>query len=297
LQAMSTISRKTFLKATSLSLVAATLPSFSFDESKEKKSLTIGLCGTWDKSILAKQAGCSYIESGVANLLMPDKPDSEFKNQFDTLAATQPLRVECFNVFIPKELKSVVDQANHEGIVQYASVAFQRAEIVGAKIIVFGSSGSRTIPDGFDRAKAKEQFTALCKMLAPIAEKHNITVAIETLNRSETNFLNTLKESDEIVEAVHHPNLKLMCDIYHALKENDPASELIKYKEHLVHCHIAEKQERTPPGVMGDDFKPYFNALKKINYNGRISLECRWKNIETELPVAVKTIQEQYQDA
>ena len=283
--------------STGFSLAAVSLPSFSYDDSKEKKILTIGLCGTWDKSSSAKQAGCSYIESGVANLLMPDKSDSEFKNLYDTLAATQPLKVECFNVFIPKELKSVGDQANHEGIVKYASVAFQRAEIVGAKIIVFGSSGSRTIPDGFDRAKAKEQFITLCKTLAPIAAEHNITVAIETLNRTETNFLNTLNESADIVEAVHHPNLKLMCDIYHALKENDPASELIKYKEHLVHCHIAEKQDRTAPGVMGDDFSPYFSALKKINYKGRISLECRWKNLETELPVAVKVLREQYENA
>jgi len=48
---------------------------------------------------------------------------------------------------------------------------------------------------------------------------------------------------------------------------------------------------------MGDDFKPYLSALKKINYKGRVSLECRWKNMETELPVAVKTLQEQYQNA
>ncbi|HEV8515389.1 MAG TPA: sugar phosphate isomerase/epimerase family protein [Cyclobacteriaceae bacterium] len=291
------MTRKEFITSTGFSLAAVSLPSFSFNELKENKTLTIGLCGNWDKSSLAKQSGCTYIESGVANLLMPDKSDAEFKNQFDALAATQLLPVECFNVFIPKELKSVGDQANHEGIVKYASVAFQRAEIIGAKLIVFGSSGSRTIPDGFDRSKAKEQFTSLCKQLSPIAAKHNITVAIETLNRSETNFLNTLKESVEIVEAVQHPNLKLMCDIYHALKENDPASELVKYKKHLVHCHIAEKQDRTAPGVKGDDFKPYFNALKKINYKGRISLECKWNNLETELPVAVKVLREQYENA
>src|SRR5882762_8565703 len=110
---LSAITRKKFLKVAGLSLVAASLPSFSFVDSKTKKTLTIGLCGSWDKSSLAKQTGCSYIEEGVAKILMPDKPDADFKNQFDTLAATQPLHVECFNVFLPKELKSVGDQANH----------------------------------------------------------------------------------------------------------------------------------------------------------------------------------------
>ena len=292
-----TLSRKKFLKTTSVSLVAACLPSFSFGESKKKNALTIGLCGSWTNSALAKQAGCSYIEAGVANLLMPDKTDSEFKKQFDSLAATQPLRVACLNVFLPKELKSVGDRADHEAIVKYASVAFQRAQIVGAKIIVFGSGGSRTVPEGFDRATAKQQFITLCGRLAPMAAKNNITLAIEQLNQTETNFINRLEESAEIVETVHHPNLKMMCDIYHALKENDPATELVRYQAHLVHCHIAEKQERTAPGVMGDDFRPYFNALKKINYNGRVSLECKWKNMEVELPVAVKAMQGQYENA
>jgi sugar phosphate isomerase/epimerase len=292
----SLITRKKFIKATSLSLIAASIPFFSF-EPKSIKTLNIGLCSGSDKSCLAKQSGCSYIEEGVAKILMPSKTDLEFQNQFQTLSTNLQLPIECFNVFLPAELKSVGDQANHEGILKYASVAFQRAETVGAKIIVFGSSGSRTIPDGFDRSRAKEQFISLCKMLAPLAEKYKITLAIEQLNQSETNFINTLKESAEIVEAVHHPHLKMICDIYHTLRENDPPSEIIKYKEHLVHCHIAEKKERTSPGVMGDDFKPYLSALKKINYNGRVSLECKWKNIETELPTAVKTLQEQYQEA
>jgi sugar phosphate isomerase/epimerase len=137
----------------------------------------------------------------------------------------------------------------------------------------------------------------LCQSLTPIAADHKITLAIEALNKGETNFINYLHESAEIVEAVKHPNLKMICDIYHALKENDPASELVRYKEHLVHCHIAEKEKRTPPGVMGDDFTPYFKVLKKINYKGRISLECNWKNLETELPVAVKILREQFEKA
>lgn len=292
------ITRRQFLTASGLSLTLIIgLPSFSTESLKEKQTLRIGLCGAWGKAELAKQAGCSYIEEGVAKILMPHNSDAEFRTQLEVLSSVQPLQPECFNVFLPRELKSVGDQANHEGILQYASTAFRRAEMVGAKIIVFGSSGSRTIPDGFDQAKAKEQFISLCKRLTPFAARHNITLAIEQLNHEETNFINTMNEAAEIVEAVGHPHLKMICDIYHALKENDPASEITRLKEHLVHCHIAEKKDRTPPGVNGEDFTAYLKALKKINYKGRISLECNWKNMESELPVAVKVLQEQYENA
>lgn len=294
---MKSISRNRFLKITGYSTAAAALSQFStFTHSKNKDVLTIGLCGGSDKSELAKEAGCLYIEAGVAKILMPNQPEADFKQKLESLS-NQVLPIKCFNVFLPGELKAVGDHADHEGIIQYASTAFARAERVGANIIVFGSSGARTIPDGFDRAKAKEQFIALCKSLAPIAGSRSITLAVEQLNRGETNFINTMAESGEIVEAVHHPNLKMMCDVYHALKENDPASEIIRFREHLVHCHIAEKEGRTPPGVMGDDFTPYLRALKKINYRGRISLECNWKNIDEELPKAVKVLQDQYTKA
>ena len=291
------ITRKQFLKITSLAGAAAILPSFAFKSPEEKETLTIGLCGTSTNSEMAKQAGCVYIEEGVARVLMPLNSDADFKKQQEIRSAHQPLRTECFNVFLPRELKSVGNEADHEGITRYASVAFARAEIVGAKIIVFGSSGSRTIPEGFDRAKAKEQFISLCHRLAPLAARHHITLAVEPLNREETNFINTLREAAEIVDTVRHPHLKMICDIYHALKENDPPGELLRYQEHLVHCHIAEKKDRTPPGVNGEDFTTYLRALKKINYQGRVSLECNWKNMEAELPFAVKVLQQQYENA
>ena len=230
---MNKITRNQFLKAAGLSAAAMALdPSFAFGKSKSK--ISIGLCGYIEKSSFAKEAGCQYIEAGTAKTLMPLKPEDEFSQALEKIF-TEALKVKCFNVFIPGELKSVGENAQHEKIIEYASVAFKRAERMGADIIVFGSSGSRTIPDGFDRAKAKGQFITLCKLLAPIAGKHKITLAIESLNKEETNFINYLRESAEIVEAVKHPNLKMICDIYHALKENDSPDELVRFKKHLVH--------------------------------------------------------------
>lgn len=36
--------------------------------------------------------------------------------------------------------------------------------------------------------------------MAEVAKKHGITIAIESLNSSETNFLNTLQDAAEIVK-------------------------------------------------------------------------------------------------
>ncbi len=290
------ISRKKFLKVSTFSITGAMLTSFSPINESENEIIKIGLCGPWENSTMAKKAGCAYIEEGVAKILMPNKSDQEFNQHFEKLSS-QPLPIESFNVFLPGEMHVVGENADHQTIINYAAVAFNRIEKIGAKILVFGSGHARMIPEGFDKTKAKEQFISLCKILSPMAAKHNITLAVEQLNRGETNFINTLREAGEIVDAVNHPNLKMICDIYHALRENDPASELVRLNDRIVHCHIAEREDRTPPGVRGDDFTPYLRALKKINYKGRISLECRWKNIEEELPLAVNVLKEQLSNA
>jgi sugar phosphate isomerase/epimerase len=293
----SVITRNKFVKTTGLALASTAFPLFHLESSLKKEGLRIGLCGTVENSLLAKQAGCLYLEEGVAKILMPDKPDAEFNEQFKSISTAKTLPIECFNLFLPAGLKTVGNEVNLDGILSYASVAFRRAELTGAKIIVFGSGGSRRIPDGFDHDKAKAQFISVCQSLAPLAAKHDITLAVEQLNKEETNFIHTMRESSDIVEAVGHPHFKMICDIYHALKENDPADEIIRCKNHLVHCHLAEKNGRTPPDINGDDFTPYLSALKKINYKGRVSLECRWKNMETELAPAVNLIQQQYESA
>lgn len=61
----------------------------------------------------------------------------------------------------------------------------------------------------------------------------------------------------------------------------------------IHHCHIAEKEQRTPPGVHGEDFTEYFKALKEIGYMGKISIEYKWENIKSQLFTAIQTLKEQ----
>ena len=90
--------------------------------------------------------------------------------------------------------KLVGPDPKHDAVIEYATKAFERAKKASIGIIVLGSGGSRKVPDGFDRAKAEEQFVAILKRLGAAADPFGITVAMESLNRSETNFGNTLRD-------------------------------------------------------------------------------------------------------
>jgi hydroxypyruvate isomerase len=65
----------------------------------------------------------------------------------------------------------------------------------------------------------------------------------------------------------------------------------------LVHCDLAEKEKRSPPGVNEENFVPYLQALKKVNYKGKIILECQWTNLTEQGKPALKYLQKQLAEA
>ncbi|WP_138991010.1 sugar phosphate isomerase/epimerase [Larkinella sp. C7] len=290
-------SRRAFLKGATGMLAGITAASALAkagmgEETRAGLSLPLGVCAGYEKVGLLKTLGFSFIEESVGRFLIPDAGDSQYEKNRVTLK-TEGLPVRSYIYFFPGTLKSVGPTLHHEAILQRADLALKRAKECGSKNIVFGSGGSRAIPDGFDRATAKAQHIELCKKMAPLAEKHGVTLAVEPLNRGETNFINSLAEGVEIIQAVNNPWFKLQCDIYHMLKEDEKPEEIIKYRQYITHCHIAEKQKRTAPGVMGDDFKPYFRALKQIKYEGGLSLECNWTDFDNEVALGLATVKKQ----
>ncbi len=56
---------------------------------------------------------------------------------------------------------------------------------------------------------------------------------------------------------------------------------------------IAEKQNRTAPGVAGDDFRPYLRELKKAGYHQKIVIEGRWENLAEIAVPALQYLQNQ----
>jgi len=253
---------------------------------------TFAVCGNVKDFHKISAAGYDYVESNVG-YLMPDKSDSEFQLRLDEIKNAKAKIISCTN-FIPSSLKLVGSETKHEEVLVWAETALRRAQMVKIPYIVFGSGGARKVPDGFDKQKATQQFIDICKKLASLAKKYKVTIVIEPLNTSETNLINSLKEGAEIVESVNHPNIRLLCDIYHMMRENEPASEIVKYGRYIKHCHIAEKEGRKSPGVNEEDFKPYFRALKQIEYKGCLSIECGWGNFEKELHPALLYMKQQF---
>jgi sugar phosphate isomerase/epimerase len=262
---------------------------------QNKKLPEIGIAENLKNDSLLSAAGYRYLVESISKLISPKSVTEEQFNQNVQHIKSLKTSLYAVNVFIPGELKLVGPEVDERAILHYAEEVFKRCNRVHVDLIVWGSGGARRVPDGFDQAKAKEQFISIAGKVAERAKQYNITLALENLNSTETNFITTLAEALEVVKKVNHSHFRLCADLYHMLKENEPASVIEQTKRYLVHCDIAEKENRTPPGTVGDDFKPYLMALKRIDYRGKIILECRWENLGKQAQPALRYLEKEIQ--
>lgn len=251
----------------------------------------MGMSGSLDKAAFLAKNGAGFLTVGTGDLLVPDQPEEVFAKRL-AKALESPLPVLACNGFIrPAHLRCVGPEANHDAVLVWAESAFKRLKRVKGKFIVFGSSGARKLPDGWAKEKADDQFISLLKQMGPLAEKEGIIVAVEQLQASECNYINRIGEGARLIRAAGHPNIRLLADLFHMARMGDTPADLKAAMDVVVHIEIAEKQDRTYPGVKGDDFRPFFRVLKESGYKGAISIEG--KGSDDQVAAAFKEIASQ----
>jgi sugar phosphate isomerase/epimerase len=274
-------------------ILLTTMSLFSCNSQKPENFLTeIGVCTSVPNAEMIAAHGYTFIEESVGRFLMPTKSEEEFNAMLQE-ARDAPIPVKACNSFIPGNMKSVGPEAVHPEILEFMEIAFRRAQQAGVEYIVFGSGGSRSIPEGFSRDEARNQFVELCRNMAPIAASYDVVVVLEPLNKTECNFINSVLEGGEIVEEVNHPNFRLLADVYHMLMDGEGPESIEKYGHLIKHTHIAEKEGRAAPGTHNEDFTAYYTALKNVGYEGMMSIESRWEDMDKQAAPALESMRNQ----
>jgi len=258
------LDRRTFIAAIGGSALAAVALS-------KTASLKVGVC-TRDVAGAVKY-GFDYIEPAAADIAAMS--DDQFKQYADTVLAS-PLRCHAFNSFIRRpDLKVVGEQVPTAALKEYVEMALPRCKRLGADVVVWGSAGSRNVPEGFPRERANDQIAEFLGMAGDIARKNRLTLAIEPLRHQESNILNTGAEALAMVRKVKHPNVRMIIDYYHMREANEDSQILEIARNEIVHIHFANPHGRLWPHDLSEDdhYADFFQRLKKIGYSGGISIE------------------------
>jgi sugar phosphate isomerase/epimerase len=243
--------------------------------------MKLGVCADPQYGAALADAGFEFLELHVQNHLKTLEDETAFEAERARIQGT-PIRALAANCFVPGSLKITGSDVNMGKLEEYVDIALSRAERAGIETIVFGSGGARRIPEGYDRGEAWKQLVAFGKMVGPVAEAHKVTIVVEPLNVRECNVLTTVGESGRYVQEVDHPSFLLLVDAYHWLLDKDSFDDIVRYGPLLRHVHIATEASRLPPGFEPCDFGEFFRALRLAGYDGPVSIEGRWEDIEAQ---------------
>ncbi|TFF89609.1 MAG: sugar phosphate isomerase/epimerase [Promethearchaeota archaeon] len=117
------------------------------------------------------------------------------------------------------------------------------------------------------------------KSCVHLAEKNNITLLFEPINRFEVDSFNTITESVELLEEIDSDYLRLLINTFHTHLEEDPILiwDFLPQVAPLVsHIHLADCTRRAP-GTGHFDFRAFLNVFKNAGYNDYISVDTIMK--------------------
>jgi len=248
--------------------------------------MRIGLCTGLENLELVRRLGFDYLEctvSGIAAL-----SDTDYEKALETVKAGS-IKIERMNVLFPPAIKLVGPEKDQKVIDEYLEKAFGRASKLGAKTVVFGSGKARAIPETIPFGEGYRELVAVTKRMGGIAGKHGLCIAIEPLNREETNCINSVKEGAMLEADADSPSVGLLADFYHMMKENE-SPENIGAVKHLKHTHVALLEGRSFPVKATEELKTFFEMLKKIGYAGTMSVEGNTDNLERDAALSLAVL-------
>lgn len=147
---------------------------------------------------------------------------------------------------------------------------------LGGTVLVHGSPKQRSIPEGEDPAPWRGRAMETLAAAARAAEKAGVTYCLEPLSRHETNFVNTVAEAVQVVDAIASPAFRTMIDTSAAgLTESTPVADLIRKwmpTGKIAHVQLNDTNRRGP-GQGSDAFAPILAALGQTRYAGVAAME------------------------
>jgi sugar phosphate isomerase/epimerase len=147
---------------------------------------------------------------------------------------------------------------------------------IGAPLVTVGSFRGRLASAGAD---GRDQLAAVLRDGAAYAEAQSVRLALEPLNRYESDIVNNAEEGLTFLARVGHPALGLLLDTFHVNIEERSWTEpfrCVMAAGRLFHVHLGDNN-RLPPGRGLIDFPAIVVALREIGYDGYLSAELLTK--------------------
>lgn len=222
-----------------------------------------------------REHGYDFVE-----LLVPEVGEIDAPAARRALEAAGLGIVLAARVNLQRNLSSADADAHRAGI-DYLKYTVDQAVALGATIVggpltgnplVFAGRPPQPVEEA-ERLARKQRCVDGLREAGDYAAKAGVVLAVEPLNRFESDVLCTTQQAIELLDAVDHPAIRMMLDTFHMHMEESSIAEAILLAGDRVAHFQANENHRGFPGTGATDWVGVCRALHQIGYTGPISLE------------------------
>jgi len=165
------------------------------------------------------------------------------------------------------------DKKIREQTIVYLFKCIDYAYLVGAKLVIVVPAAVSKLAPSLSKKEDWKNSVETVQEVAKYAEKKDILLAIEPINRYETYLVNSVQDALCYSLEVNSTHVKIMADTFHMNIEERDIPEAIRIAgNNLINVHIADSN-RCSVGRGHINFKALIKALKEINYQYALTLE------------------------
>jgi D-psicose/D-tagatose/L-ribulose 3-epimerase len=179
--------------------------------------------------------------------------------------------------FGPNRDLSSEDAATRQAGLTYLERCIDFAGALGSPFVsgpMYAAVGNTRLLDARARREQWQRAVASLKRAADYAAGRGVKLAVEPLNRFETDLVNTVDQSLRLIEDVGAGNVGLLLDTFHMnIEEKDIPAAIRRAAARIVEFHASSNDRGTP----GDDHLPWRDiaaALREVRFEGPVVIEA-----------------------
>ncbi len=187
------------------------------------------------------------------------------------------------------------DRSIQQNAINYIHDCINIAAQIGAPVFggpMYTAVGKARMVSNEQRKKEWDTAVSNLRAVAAVAASSGIKLAIEPLNRFESDMVNTAADAMRMVEDIGHAAVGIGLDGFHMnIEEPDIEKALLTAGDKLFHVQVADNYRGTP-GTGQINWQAWRRGLEAVNYKGAVSIEsftpdntslagavCIWKKL------------------
>lgn len=190
--------------------------------------------------------------------------------------ADQELKAIICGAFGPSRDLTHDDPAFHQTCFTYLDACLEIASELGAGFVagpMYSAVGKARLVSPEQRKVEWNLAVTNLRKVCRRAGVFGLDLAIETLNRFETDLINTTEDLMRLIDDINEPQAKAVLDGFHLnIEEPDLESAIRRVGDKLIHVQVSENYRGTP-GTGQTNWAAWKRGLEAINYQGTISIE------------------------